>query len=406
VFFEYGPRPSLGRVASRRFTEAPCRRAELRVRLSGLEPGKKYFFRVAARSRFSTSHGRTLAFLTAGRRHTQARQSSARPLAQSHAIYWGAEIGPQLTGTAAPWDMNAVTAFQSEVGKAPSLVAFNIPFEGCASSCNYYTFPSKQLEAIRTYGAIPMLNWGSESSPNTAEEPDFQLADITSGAYDSYIRSFALAAKEWGHPFFLRYDWEMNGKWFPWSQGANGNHPDEYVTAWRHVHDIFTSAGAENVTWVWCPTADPRGEFPDIKQFYPGNSYVDWTCLDGYNVGRSKNGGSWTSFEHIYARDYGEIVRHVAPGKPMIVGEVASSEHGGSKAAWIREMLATLSASFSEIRAFVWFDVRKDSDGSGDWPVETSAASREAFRSTIAASAYRSNDYEWLRAAVIGAPPG
>jgi len=31
----------------------------------------------------------------------------------------------------------------------------------------------------------------------------------------------------------------MNGKWQPWSIGVNGNTAAQYVTAWRHAHDIF-----------------------------------------------------------------------------------------------------------------------------------------------------------------------
>ena len=49
----------------------------------------------------------------------------------------------------------------------------------------------------------------------------------------------------------------MNGNWFAWMEGVNGNQPGEYVAAWRHVHDIFTAVGATNVSWVWCPNVDP-----------------------------------------------------------------------------------------------------------------------------------------------------
>ena len=69
---------------------------------------------------------------------------------------------------------------------------------------------------------------------------------MISGKYDSYIpQNVAEDARDWGHPFFLRFDWEMNGNWFPWSEGVNGNQSGEFVAAWRHVHDIFTSVGAQ-----------------------------------------------------------------------------------------------------------------------------------------------------------------
>jgi hypothetical protein len=321
--------------------------------------------------------------------------------ARAPADYWGAEIGRQFSAVPPPYDMAALAAFRGVVGKAPSIVAFNIPFEGCSPTCNYYPFPAAQLAAIRGYGAIPMLNWASQSSPLAVAEPSFRLANVAAGDFDSYIRSFALAAKAWSHPFFLRFDWEMNGTWFPWAQNANGNRPGDYVAAWHHVHDIFTSVGASNVTWVWCPTSDPNHEFTSLSELYPGNAYVDWTCLDGYNHGSDDGKGRWTSFEQIYSGSYHEIVEHIAPSKPMIIGEVASSEHGGSKAAWITNMLSALPGAFARVRAFVWFDVPEPR---ADWPIETSAASVGAFSSGIRSGPYTSNTYGHLPARPIKPP--
>ena len=92
---------------------------------------------------------------------------------------------------------------------------------------------------------------------------------MIAGTHDAYIREFAEDARDWGHPFFLRFNWEMNGNWFPWSEGVNGNQPGEYVAAWRHVHDIFTEVGATNATWVWCPNVDPGGKFSDLALALP-----------------------------------------------------------------------------------------------------------------------------------------
>ena len=127
------------------------------------------------------------------------------------------------------------------------MVQFFQPFANCNPSCSFYKFPTSPLESIRQHGSIPVLSWSSQSIPSTKVEPDFQLSDVISGRYDSYIREFATAAKAWDHPFFLRFNWEMNGNWFPWHEGVNGNQAGESVKAWRHVHDIFTAVGATNV---------------------------------------------------------------------------------------------------------------------------------------------------------------
>jgi hypothetical protein len=316
-------------------------------------------------------------------------------------LYWGATIGDQLTGDQAPWDMGAVSKFESIAGKGLSLVNFFSPFANCSGSkCSFYKFPTEPMEDIREHGSIPVFSWSSQSIPSSLNEPDFQLADVIAGNYDSYIREFAEDARDWGHPFFLRYDWEMNGNWFPWSEGVNGNQSGEFVTAWRHVHDIFTAVGASNVTWVWCPNVDSGNKLQSsIASNYPGDDYVDWTGLDGYNWGPSK--GGWTSFSRLYGATYHEITDTVAPGKPLLIGEMGSTENGGSKASWISEALAEIPTAFPNVRAMLWFDTFDDGM---DWPIETSSSASSAFASGIQAPAYQSNSYASLPPGAI-APP-
>ncbi|MBS1675913.1 MAG: hypothetical protein JST08_00865 [Actinobacteria bacterium] len=329
--------------------------------------------------------------------------SSARPASTPEAtsaptsLYWGAWIGSQLTGTEAPWDMNAAARFESQTGKPVSLIHFASPFANCAgSTCTPYTFPTTPMQTIRSHGSIPFFSWSSQSTPSSLNEPDYQLSDVISGRYDPYIRQFAEEAKAWGHPFFLRFNWEMNGNWFPWATGVNGNNPGEYVTAWRHVHDIFAEVGATNATWTWCPNVDPKHEFTDVAEFYPGNQYVDWTCLDGYNWG----GNRWMSFDETFGSTYRHIVEDVAPGKPMVIGEVGSAENGGSKSAWIAEMLRALPTRYQGIRAVMWFDKPEE----GDWPIESSPAAQSAFASGIASPSYLSNEFSQLGPGTIPVP--
>ncbi len=323
-------------------------------------------------------------------------KAPAKPVTPT-SLYWGAWIGSQHTGTEAPWDMSAVTDFEAEAGKQVSLIHFAAPFADCSPSpCPNSPSPTKPMQAVRDHGAIPFFSWSSQSTPSSISEPDYQLSDVISGRYDSYIREFATEAKAWGHPFFLRFNWEMNGNWFPWAEGVNGNNPGEYVTAWRHVHDIFTEVGANNATWVWCPNVDPKGEYTDVASFYPGDAYVDWTSLDGYNWG----GRRWTGFDDLFGPTYNRIVDQVAPSKPMIIGEVGSSENGGSKSAWIAEMLNQLPTKFQQIRGVMWFD----NFAEGDWPLSTSTSARDAFAVGIQSPSYLPNSFGGLGGGTIPVP--
>lgn len=302
-------------------------------------------------------------------------------------MYWGAWIGSQFTGNDAPWDTNAIADFEQAAGKGVSLINFSSPWESCYSTpCTTYAFDTTAFNNVRNAGAIPFFSWGSDSLPFSVNEPNFSLNTIVAGDWDSYITSWATAAKNWGHPFFLRFDWEMNGNWFPWSAGANGNTAAEYVAAWRHVYNIFQSVGATNVTWVWCPNIDPYKEWTPLASLYPGDAYVNWTGLDVYNYDTP-----WMSFSQLAQSTYTQLVSTVAPSKPVVIGETASTESGGSKAAWITDLLTTqLPNNFPQIDAFLWFD---QYDSGMDWPIETSSSAEAAFAAGIASPEYASNQF-------------
>ncbi len=316
--------------------------------------------------------------------------------------YWGAWIGPQLTGTRAPEDMNAVTEFEKLSKKPLSLLeAFSqwATCSGASPTCEpSVPFPRTQFEKMRGYGAIPMYSWATEGNGEANAQPTFQLADIIAGKFDSYIRRWATEAKAWGHPFFLRFDWEMNGNWFPWSESLDGNNAGEYAAAWRHVHDIFSEVGATNATWVWCPYVNPNGNLASAAALYPGDEYVDWTCLDGYNRGTASSpSAQYRSFDYLFGPTYREITGTIAPAKPMLLAEVASSEQGGSKAQWIEEMFAALPAAYPLVRGLMWFDYE---EANYEWPLESSTSATEAFAAGIGDPRYLTNAF----AATAGGP--
>jgi mannan endo-1,4-beta-mannosidase len=302
-------------------------------------------------------------------------------------MYWGAWVANPWVGGEAPWEMSALSAFAGRVGKAPSLVNFSSAFVDCRTgTCTLLPFPEVGFSDLRRFGAIPFFSWGSDSLPVRLNEPNFSLGTIIAGKWDSYITTWASDAKNWGHPFFLRFNWEMNGNWFPWSEGVNGNTSGQYVQAWRHVHDIFRSVGATNATWVWCPSADASKAPGPLGQFYPGDAYVDWTCLDGYN-----RGTPWKRFEQVFGSTYDLLTSVIAPSKPVVIGETASTERHGSKAAWITDMLsAQLQSRYRRVKAFLWFDKGASTSG---WPIETSSSATAAFAAGVASSAYATNRF-------------
>ena len=208
-------------------------------------------------------------------------------------------------------------------------------------------------------GRIPLVNW---------EPAGIDFDDIISGSLDTTIKARANGSKAMTKKFFLDFAAEMNG-----DEGWSGNNPQKYIAAYRHIHDLFEAAGADNVVWAWCPNvADVDGTTNQTMSYYPGDAYVDWTGVDGYNWGTSQAGFGWQSFKDVFEEIYPKLA---AKGKPIIIGEMASDEVGGDKGAFIDGIIPTLKNDYPLIKAVVWFDVKKERK----WQINSSAGSLSAY---------------------------
>jgi beta-mannanase len=237
---------------------------------------------------------------------------------------------------------------------------------------------------VRNHGSIPMLSWTPEGGSYPADH--WQLQDIIGGAHDAYIRAFAQGARAWGHPFFLRIMHEMNGSWgYPWQEDENGNQRGQFVQAWRRIVDLLRQEGAHNASLVWCPNIDyPGSPNPTFASLYPGDSYVDWTCLDGYNWA-----APWQSFDQVFRWSYEELLR-VAPSKPVMVGEFGCNS-GSGKAAWLTDALKhQLPTRFPRVRAAVYFNWNFDG---AEWRIEVDPAAATAWRRGIGANYFLHNQF-------------
>ncbi len=299
----------------------------------------------------------------------------------------GIAIGAYITDGPfeAPCDAAAIDKFAHLVGRMPAVV---LSFQLWGARA--HDFPKQCMGNVIARGAAPMLTW--EPWAGAITDPTYKLSNIVRGDFDSYIRRYAQGAKAWGHPFLLRFAHEMNGNWYPWGTMAgapNRNSPSDYVAAWRHVHDIFDQVGASNVRWVWSPNVMGYvGDTPSpsYASLYPGDAYVDWVGLDGYNSGTSQAGSGtsqtglgWRSLEDLFAPSYKAMTSLTS--KPLMIAETASSERGGSKAAWITHgFLHALPTRLPRVQVVVWFDKPKEAD----WSVTSSSSSLQAYRTVVA----------------------
>jgi beta-mannanase len=243
-------------------------------------------------------------------------------------------------------------------------------------------FDPLQMNAVTARGAMPVVTWMPWEGDLGPNQPAYALRTILAGTHDAYIRRWARAAAAWGRPFYLRFAHEMNGNWYPWSPGLNGNTSAEFVAAWRRIHDIFHQEGAANVRWVWSPNVLTAGAGP-FTAMYPGDAYVDWVALGGYNFGPAQPFGVWQSLGQIFGHSYDQLT--ALTSRPVMIAETASTEAGGHKAAWITQGLLTdVPTRLPRVRAVIWFHENKEAD----WRINSSAAALAAFRQIAASATY------------------
>ena len=301
---------------------------------------------------------------------------------------------------------------------------------------------AKQFNTIRSMGAIPVLTWMSDPNdlPDSQAPTAFSDRNIAAnGSYtppcanpsypcaptkhfNDYVYAWGQEAAAYHHPFFLRFDQEMNGNWFPWGVGDATNHNTgaELIAMWKHVHNIFDCVSdatftapsgcvpATNVTWVWCPNIE--GSSDPVSEVFPsgtdpaGRPYVDWTGLDAYNT-PSNQLGNWFTFQNLLSggitpsgahtwlgNSYQDVV-NLAPHTPIMLAEFASNESSTdstAKPTWIHDALQTyLPSDYPDIRAIIWsnFD-----NGTGQYAIDNTTAAETAWRQGIASPYYQASD--------------
>src|SRR6266480_1724286 len=267
---------------------------------------------------------------------------------------------PRLLGATLPWSatwLSDIDAFSSRVGRVPSVIS-------TYRDMQYSMLNTSQLDAVaakRSVALVTVEPWDSSSTT----DPRYALKNIVRGDFDAWFEAGADAAHAFGKPFYLRFAPEMNGVWAPWEAGVNGNTPEDYVAAWRHVHALFVGRGAGNVRWVWGPNVFGGGSAVDFTPYYPGSDVVDVLALDGYNWGSLD---AWQTYSQVFGPSYDTLAK-LDLVKPVMIAETASTESGGDKAAWITSAFTReIAARTPRVKTVVWFDVNKETD----WRVESS----------------------------------
>ncbi len=271
----------------------------------------------------------------------------------------------------APWWMGELDYVTRLIGKAPNNLLF---FSNWGAG-----FPAEQVQTAWDRGMTPQVAW-EPVVPGADTQP--QLGAIINGEFDAYIDEWAAAAAAHGQPIVLRFASEMNGFWYPWSEGVNGNETGEFAQAWRHIHDRFTLAGADNVVWLWSVNRSNHLK-TSIDNFWPGEEYVDWVGISGY--WRGYNNAPEPTFEAVFDNTLNEL--RALTNKPILLAEIgAGTNVDADRVQWLETVFEGLAAN-PDVIGFVYFNDKKSG---GDWRIQFSQRMVDAFAAGVADSRYPS----------------
>jgi hypothetical protein len=194
-----------------------------------------------------------------------------------------------------------------------------------------------------------LLSWESKWWGGTkAQQPTWK--QIANGDLDaSVIDVQARRVKEFGKKVFLSFDLEMDTR-----TPANGT-PEDYVRAYRHLHERFRQLGVTNVVWTWITTG--YLEHADlIKRMYPGDEYVDWVAYNQYNYYRCHRTG-WLTFAQTQRATHDWIRKNISDDKPLMLSEFGTANdpsRPGRQAEWYAQVPAVLKGLTGVKAALQW----------------------------------------------------
>jgi len=291
------------------------------------------------------------------------------------------------------WAMDDVAAMEQWQGKKNAVV--NMFTNWCDRTKTIKDVFDQQLPNIWNNGNVPMITW-EPFLCSSAQTPDDVEVRASNGEYDSYLNTWADRLKGFlagpdgtfgtsdDRRAYIRMGHEMNGDWYQWGAAVGNNLPSDFVNMWIHVWNIFDAKGlgASHIQWVWAPNHTDCGGFT-AEEYWPGDAYVDWVGIDGYNWGTTQTWSSWKSPAETYDDMLGRV--RALTSLPVTLSEFASTSEGGDKGVWITDVFNYVLTN--DIRMVAWFNEDKETDwavygGSTTWSEYATAVGDAAFISS------------------------
>jgi hypothetical protein len=263
--------------------------------------------------------------VAAGRHYERTTGAVAPPRSQATAPPPLSYLG--VYEPTSPASYSGVDRFARLIGRSPNIAVYY--------SSWWEPFQLAFARAAVAHHAIPMVQ---------VEPRNISLAAIAAGQYDAYLRAYARAVRSLGRPVIFSFGHEMNADWYSW--GYRHTSPAVFVAAWRHIHKLFTTVGADNVKWLWTVNVVPGPQVSAIKAWWPGTAYVTWTGIDGHYFQPANR------FPNLFGAALGQV--RALSRDPVLIAETGIAPDVGSGK--IVDLFS--GAQAHGLLGVVWFDVK------------------------------------------------
>lgn len=304
------------------------------------------------------------------------------PTPINHYIYlgmWTQGFFDPASGTLHP---EALHTLENTIGKKVAIAHYYRGWDSLDS-----TVFLNELNTISENGWRPMISANPYFFDRCKANGLTLYKTIANGACDDFLHSVGKNFQKFGKLVFFRFAWEMNTDSMEWAISKTGNSSADFISAWQRIHAIFYQEDASNVLFVFSPNAGGNVSYKDI---YPGDVFVDWVALDGYNWGTTQTWSKWESFSSVFRSSYYQLIS-VAPNKPVMIAETNTTDQGGDKAKWYQDTFSQILYNFPKIKAVVVYNENREAKEHVNWLIDAVPDSLRAFSKAIGSSNYLSS---------------